>query len=249
MQSQPQPAAHSAGTVETAEPTVHTGRPSIDVPDVFRLFFIETHAGDEAYSMPFFSYMVPGAEFISALWREPVPFNLSSEYGLCMAHYSGSVFLSCPFGIWSAGLSPDDVDLTDDLTEVHLSLKPLAGALDLTLSNDDGRYNSPAFTRGCDIRLRFGYRTSEGAETAGYLPIVTIDSIERTLKKGRSEVVLHALGRVRVVNHLDTGLDDTYLHLIAAQRYFFVIRCKLIRHYFCLQTLFKIRKGRNLYPP
>ncbi len=167
--------------------------PSLDMPDVFRIFFIESYSGSESYSMPFFTYSLPTADFIDNLWREPVPFNISSDYGINMAHYSGSVFLSCPFGYWSADLTPYDVDLTSDLTGAHLSLKPFSGELELTLRNDDGRYNAPAFTRGCDIRLRFGYRTPAGAETADYLPIVTIDSIERSLKKGRSEVILHAL--------------------------------------------------------
>ena len=168
--------------------------PSLDMPDVFRLFFIESYSGTEAYSMPYFTYSLPTADFIDNLWREPVPFNLSSEYGLGMAHAGGSVFLSCPYGYWSADLTPADVDLTPDLISARLSLKPFAGELELTLRNDDGRYNAPAFSRGCDIRLRFGYHTTEGEETAGpdYIG-VTIDSIERTLKKGRSEVILHAM--------------------------------------------------------
>ncbi|HUU63138.1 MAG TPA: hypothetical protein VMX96_04365 [Dehalococcoidia bacterium] len=167
--------------------------PTLDMPDVFRMFFIETYSGTEAYSMPFFTYSLPTADFIDNLWREPVPFNLSSEYGIHMAHAGGSVFLSCPYGYWTAVLTPASVDLTGDLTGAHLSLKPLSGELSLLLRNDDGRYNSPSFTRGCDIRLKLGYHTAAGAETAGYLPIVTIDSIERTLKKGRSVVTLHAL--------------------------------------------------------
>jgi len=167
--------------------------PTLDMPDVFRLFFIETYSETESYSMPYFTYSLPTAAFIDNLWREPVPFNLSSEFGLGMAHVDGSVYLSCPYGLWSAEITPDPVDLSDDLIGAHLSVKPLSGELHLILRNDDGRYNAPDFTRGCDIRLKFGYHTTEGEETAGYLPMATIDSIERTLKKGRSEVILHAL--------------------------------------------------------
>jgi len=167
--------------------------PTLDMPDVFRLFFIETYSETEEYSMPYFTYSLPTADFIDNLWREPVPFNLSSEYGINITHYTGSVYLSCPYGYWSAEITPAVVDLSDDLIGAHLSVKPFSGELELTLRNDDGRYNAPYFTRGCDIRLKFGYHTTEGEETAGYLPVATIDSIERTVSKGRSVVTLHAL--------------------------------------------------------
>jgi len=53
-------------------------RAFMDKPDVYRGFYVEKFTGTEAYNRPFWSHSV-GETFLSNLWREPVPFNLSSE--------------------------------------------------------------------------------------------------------------------------------------------------------------------------
>ena len=54
-------------------------RAFIDKPDVYRCFFIEKFAGTENYNRPFWSHSVSDTSFLDNLWREPVPFDLSSE--------------------------------------------------------------------------------------------------------------------------------------------------------------------------
>jgi len=62
-------------------------QPFLDKTDVYRCFFIEKFTGTEAYSRPYRSHTVAESEFPDNLWCEPVPFNLSSQYGLAMAHH------------------------------------------------------------------------------------------------------------------------------------------------------------------
>ena len=69
-------------------------------PDVYRIFYIERFTGTEAYNRPFWSHSIPGTTFLESLWREPVPFNLSSEYGLAIAHHGSFCWLSSPNGVW-----------------------------------------------------------------------------------------------------------------------------------------------------
>jgi hypothetical protein len=80
-------------------------QPFLDKTDVYRCYFVEKFTGTEAYNRPFRSHAVPGATYTDGLWREPVPFNLSSEYGLAMAHNGNYGWLSSPFGVWRAPLA------------------------------------------------------------------------------------------------------------------------------------------------
>ena len=94
-------------------------RPFLENPDVYRGFFIERFTGSEAYNRPFWSHSVLDANFIDNLWREPVPFNLSSEYGLAIAHYGDYCWLSNPAGVWRANLTTQSLDLTADVIGVR----------------------------------------------------------------------------------------------------------------------------------
>jgi hypothetical protein len=80
-------------------------RAFLDKPDVCRGCYIEKFPGSQAYCRPFWSHQVAGSAFGGNLWREPVPFDLSSEYGLAMAHHGDYCWLSCPNGVWRAPLA------------------------------------------------------------------------------------------------------------------------------------------------
>ncbi|MDD5082721.1 MAG: hypothetical protein PHU08_05040, partial [Dehalococcoidales bacterium] len=97
-------------------------RAFMDKPDVCRCFFIEKFTGTQAYNRPFWSHSVLGTGFTDSLWREPVPFSLSSEYGLAIAHYGDYGWLSTPGGVWRAGLAAPSLDLTADALALRLDL-------------------------------------------------------------------------------------------------------------------------------
>jgi hypothetical protein len=169
----------------------------MDKPDVCRCFFVEKFDGNQAYSRPCWSYSVPEAKFIDNLWHEPVPFNLSSQYGLAVAHHGDYCWLTSPYGVWRAELNPQSLDLSADIISLREELNPTGGGLNVELRNDDGRYAAPGegelFLLDIGGQLDFspGYVTTQGNEVSPGLSFI-VDSYEHTSAGGQSSLVLSA---------------------------------------------------------
>jgi len=169
----------------------------LDKPDVNRAFFVERFTGTETYNRPFWSHSVPEASFLDSLWREPVPFNLSSEYGLAIAHHGDYCWLSSPDSVWRAKLTGESLDLTDDVLSAREELETSGGQLVVELRNDDGRYASPGsgalslLDFGCQLDFSPGYRTSAGSESSSGQGFI-LESWEHTSSGGKAALVLHA---------------------------------------------------------
>ncbi|MFQ6019594.1 MAG: hypothetical protein ACE5KW_02440, partial [Dehalococcoidia bacterium] len=116
--------------------------PFLAQPDIFRLTFVEKYSGSQAYSRPLHTYSPPGSDFASNLWREPIPLNLSSDFGLAIASSGATAWLTSPSGVWRADLNVPTQDVTADVLAAEAEEKPFDGRLRLTLRNDDGRYNA-----------------------------------------------------------------------------------------------------------
>ncbi len=172
-------------------------RAFMDKPDAYRCFFVEKFTGTESYNRPFWSHSVLDAKFIDNLWREPVPFDPSSEYGLATSHHGNYCWLSAPNGVWRAKLTEESVDLTADVQSLREELSPGEGRLTVELRNDDGQYASPgqgdpsALDIGCQLEFSPGYSTTTGNEASSG-PIYTIDAWEHTSSGGKASLVLHA---------------------------------------------------------
>lgn len=172
-------------------------QPFLDKPDVYRCFFVERFTGTEAYNRPFWSHSVLGAKFIDSLWREPVPFNLSSEYGLAIAHDGDYGWLSSPAGVWRAKLTAESLDLTADVIGVRQELGEAMGRLTVELRNDDGRYASPGqgdlaiLNFGCQLDFSPGYVTNAGSESSSGQTF-SLEAYEHTSSGGKASLVLYA---------------------------------------------------------
>jgi hypothetical protein len=172
-------------------------QPFLDKTDVYRCFFVEKFTGTEASHHPFWSHSVLDAKYIDSLWREPVPFNLSSEYGLAIAHDGDYAWLTGPAKVYRAGLAARSLDLTADVIGVRQELESKTGRLTVELRNDDGRYASPGqdslavLDLGCQLDFSPGYETSEGSE---YSPgqSFCLEGFEHTSSGGKASLVLHA---------------------------------------------------------
>jgi len=170
-------------------------RAFMDKPDVYRCFFIEKFIGTQAYNRPFWSHS--SASFIDNLWHEPVPFNLSSEYGLAIAHHGDYCWLSNPSGVWRAKLSEESLDLTTDVLRVRQELTKEAGRLTVELNNNNGQYASPGegelevLEIGCQLEVSPGYTTSQGNEISSSLAF-WVDAYEHTSSGGKSSLILYA---------------------------------------------------------
>lgn len=172
--------------------------PSLALPDVFRLLFVEKYTGTEAYSYPLWSHSLPVAGFAANLWREPVPFNFPCEYGLALACHGSYAWLSAPGGVWRALLVPASAELTGDVLLLTMMDEPGGGWARVELRNDDGRYGSPgsgnlaALREGSEIRISPGYRTPAGDEfSAG--PAYWVEGWEHTSAGAEARLVLRAV--------------------------------------------------------
>ena len=172
-------------------------QPFLDKTDVYRCFFIEKYTGSEAYSRPFRSYAIPGTSYEDGLWREPTPFNLSSEYGLAMAHHGDYGWLSSPDGVWRASLNSQSLDVTEDVISVRQELDRTAGSITIELRNDEGKYASPGqgdlavLDNGCQLEFNPGYVTPGGAEYSEGQSYC-VESFEHTSAGGKASVILRA---------------------------------------------------------
>jgi len=155
-------------TVASPGSNVEFRCPYVNFPDVFRIFFVEKYSGTASYSRPLWSHSLSTTEYISNLWREPVPFNLTSIYGLALAHSASYTWLSSPSGVWRAALSPSSIDVTNDLIGLSAQTVPSSGKMQIELRNDDGRYSAPSspLKLGSEILVSPGYRTTSGIEVS-----------------------------------------------------------------------------------
>ncbi len=169
-------------------------RAFMDKPDIYRCFYIESFTGTEAYNRPFWSHSVPDTKFLDNLWREPVPFNLSSEYGIAIAHYGDYCWLSTPYGVWRAKLAEESVDLTADVLSLRQEAEQSQGRLTVELRNDDGSFSSlpSPLDIGCQLEVSPGYVTSQGSEVS-LGQTFALEAYEHTSSGGKASLFLYAL--------------------------------------------------------
>ncbi|KPJ49537.1 MAG: hypothetical protein AMJ38_03220 [Dehalococcoidia bacterium DG_22] len=170
--------------------------PFLAYPDVFRLTFVEKYTGSESYSRPYFSFSPATADYVNNLWREPVPMNLTSDYGLAIAYSTSDVWLTTPWGVWQASLTTPALDVTADVLDLTAETDPNGSRLRLVLRNDDGRYldlsgEKAVIKGGGEVRVSPGYQTASGP-LASSGPAYWIEGWEYTSGEGQATLVLHA---------------------------------------------------------
>jgi hypothetical protein len=172
-------------------------QPFLAKPDVCRSFFVEKFSGSQAYHRPFWGHSVPETSFVDSLWREPVPFDLSSEYGLAIAHHGDYGWLSYPAGVWRAKLAAQSLDLSADVLSVRQELEATSGKLTVELRNDEGQYISwgqgdlDVLDLGCQLDFSPGCRTAAGVEVSSG-QTYRLETYEYTSSGGEASLVLHA---------------------------------------------------------
>lgn len=173
--------------------------PFLTLVDTYRLFAVEKYTAGQPYSRPYWSHSAPASDFIDNLWREPVPFDLTSEYGVALAADATHAWLSTPYGVWRAPFSAPAVDLTADVLELTLTEDAASNWGRLVLRNDDGRYlNLPsgpyaAIRLGSEVAVAPGYQTASGPRVSSG-PAYWIEGIEYTSDGGEAALVLHLIG-------------------------------------------------------
>jgi hypothetical protein len=170
----------------------------MDKPDVYRAFFIEKFSGIQSYNRPFWTYSIPNTGFTDSLWCEPVPFNLSSGYGLAISHFGNYCWLSNTNGVWRSSLVEASLDVSADILSVKCETLPKESRLLIDLRNDDGRYRSPGegylyvLKIGSQIEFSPGYVTALGKEASPGI-VFWLDGWEYINSGNNSCFTLHAV--------------------------------------------------------
>lgn len=167
--------------------------PFLSQPDTFRLTFVERYTGSASYARPQHAHPPASADFASNLWREPVPFDLETQYGQAIAFDAGAAWLSSPSGVWTASLTAADLDVTGDVFSLAAEDTPFGGRARIVLRNDDGRHTPPAspIGTGAEVLISPGYVTEDGPQASDG-PAYWIDSIEHVTGGGKSALVIEA---------------------------------------------------------
>ena len=146
--------------------------PFLSSPDVARLSYVEKYTGPTAYQRPHLLNTLPGTNFDVNSWRDPIPFDVATSYGLAYATSSGSIWLSTASGVWQGSLTNASVDVSADVVSVTMGELPEGGHVTVIMRNDDGRYNTigsganAAIQQGSEIRVSPGYTTFTGDEVS-----------------------------------------------------------------------------------
>ena len=171
--------------------------PFLVASDPPRLSYVERHTGASAWQRPYLSNVLAGTTFGQGIWRDPIPIDLDTRYGLALASDATTLWLSSPRGVRSIALGGAAVDLTDDVVALSGRETPAGGRVTVTLRNDDGRYGTPgegaiaAIRHGSEVRVSPGYVTSAGPEVSDG-PAYWIVGWEHRFQGGRAVFVLHA---------------------------------------------------------
>ena len=189
-------------TIAASDSNIQFKFPALDMPDVFRAFFIEAYTGTEQYSRPYGTHSLATAEFVSNLWREPVPFNLSGDYGLAMCHKSPHVWLTRPDRVWRASVSAGSAEITDSVLQIKAETNERSGRIAIVLRNDGGRFANvgqsgetyEAIKLGSEVKFSPGYHTTaewSPEHSTGLAHWIT--GWEYTSSGGHAEFILHAV--------------------------------------------------------
>lgn len=176
-------------------------RPFMAKPDVYRSFYIEKFTGVEAYARPFWTHSILGATFLDNLWREPVPFNLASDYGLAICFDDTHCWLTSPDGVWSSPRAVETLDLTADVLSLRLEQNPELGSLGVELFNGEGGYSSlpSPLAIGCQVEVSPGYITTNGNEVSPSVDFL-LEAYEHISAGGKSMLALIAFDAWYAIN-------------------------------------------------
>lgn len=136
-----------------------------------------------------------------APWREPVPLDGTSPYGLAVA-YDGDANLrfSTTADSWLATNLGISHDLSDRLTALSWRQDPVSLRVTATFDNHDGAFdaaltNYPAIRPGHDMRILHGYRSgTAGAAEYGLALRCQVTRVTHQLQQGKATLQIEARG-------------------------------------------------------
>jgi hypothetical protein len=135
--------------------------------DAFRLFFVETYDGDEAYTRLQWSTLALLFDFNEEQWREPAAFDFEGAHGVAVAISATRIWLVSSDGVWSSALPAfAELDVTALVLEASVASDARGTRVELEL--DPSAWDEDLVQRGARLQLTPGYRTSENETPLAY---------------------------------------------------------------------------------
>jgi hypothetical protein len=196
--------AQSAGTwsalrevyrgAPSSQSNVTLAHPFVAQGDLLRLSFVENFAGTVAYKRPNLTHIPPLADYSTTGWREPIPFNLDSSFGLALGgQWPDYFWATSPSGVWRAPLADPGLDVSDDILELTVTAEAgKAGRLRMVLDNSGRTYNTlpSPLAIGAELWVYLGYGTASGNQAANPLAY-WIDEIEYVSGDAKGQCVIY----------------------------------------------------------
>ena len=168
--------------------------------------YTESYSGTGGYNRPWWSNGQPLA-FVDNLWREPVPFNQTANFGIALAYSSPNLWATTPFGVWYADVAAAQLDLSAALLAFRLQQHPDAAHATIELDNSTGNYNTPGagtiaqIRQLTEVQINPGYRIPSAAPAAVSGIRFYIDSWEHTFAPNDQRFIIHCIGIWELLDH------------------------------------------------
>ena len=135
-------------------------------------------------------------DFANIAWRQPIPFDQTSNFGIALAYAGNTLWATTPFGVWSADIAAPLLDITPDILGFTLREAPFATEADIEIDNSTGAYNSlPVQLRlGSEVHLSPGYRIPGQAPAVAAGTRLYIAAHTYTANPNDQRLTLHCVG-------------------------------------------------------
>jgi len=174
---------------------VLVGSPDLDVsyratglaqPGAARALLVESYAGTGAFDRAMLASGLAGGAFEDGEWRDPMPFEHASPWGVAAAALAPHAYLASSSGVWHAEVGGTPVDVTPSVLAAHYQADTRSERLRLIL---DASLLGTSPEVGIEIEFSPGYLTDAGYEfSLGRILWVT------TVERQRGEVHVTAEG-------------------------------------------------------
>ena len=218
-------------------------------PDVARATFRQQFTGTVAYDRTHQTNQPATAAYADALWREPVPLNITALWGVAISYDATQVFLTTARYVYQAPIADSITDITARVVSADLYETGGAPALsELVIDNADGAFTTPgsgaavALTKGAEVHISPGYDAEASAGPAYYVEAIThVYEGGRALVKITLAPVWAALARHRFPRALEFAA--------ATKNIFGQLQYLLARVGYELSSSGASAASANLYPP
>lgn len=151
-----------------------------------RATFVESYAGTGAFDRAMLATGLAGGAFEDGEWREPVPLDHASPWGLAATAHGTSAFLSSAAALWHAEVGGSPVDVSAAVLDARYEADDRIERLKLTL---DAASLPAVPAPGVEVDFSPGYLTDAGIEYA-----VGRTLWVRSVERSGGEVTLAAEG-------------------------------------------------------